>query len=397
MHLVGGIILQKLLWMGAIVIIIFLCGYFWYKMMGKEETFESIAPKETELMAASKPNQHQKFEEAAKPNKPKESLTNQEEMLATEVVSNPFQRGMNLLIYGHPQEQEVRKMVKHLSQLGVNSVAIVFPLFQEGWQANQVTTNVEMTPTKRELEMVILAAKQENLTVMLRPILDEQSIMSTGHWRGKILPNHIDSWFESYRLLIVDYAQLAEQVDVEMFNIGTEFNSLQKNKYATKWIQLINQIKEVYTGKLIYSFNWDAVSDIGESQFVPLLDYVGIDAYFPLEAPDQASVMMLEQAWEPWLKDIEELFFDKPVIITEAGIIPVKGAYRTPYAWEIPGGVYDPEAQANYYEATYRVWYPLTEGIYWWMVTLEPASAERIDFSPLRLPTKKVLKQLFEE
>lgn len=395
--------MQKLVLLGIILLILLICGYYWYKI-NKEEEPKPVVQEETESEAESpattKKAQLQSTgdeKEASISNEPMDSLTKQIETQASDAVPHPFHRGMNLLIYGHPEEEEVRKMIKRLSQLGVNSVAIVFPLFQNGWQASQVTTDPEMTPTIQELEMVILAAKEEEVTVMLRPILDEQSMMMAKRWRGNILPQDIDAWFESYRLLLLDYARLAQAMGVELLNIGTELNSLQINKYAEQWINMIREIKEVYSGKLIYSFNWDAVGDIAESRFVPLLDYVGIDAYFPLQAPDQANEAMLEEAWQEWLPTIKPLTSVKPLMITEAGIIPVKGAHRTPYAWEIPGGVYDPEAQAHYYQATYRIWRPFTEGLYWWTVTLQPEEEASIDYSPLRQPTEAVLKHLFAE
>lgn len=47
-----------------------------------------------------------------------------------------FQAGINLIVYEHPNILYAQKLFKKLRSLGVNSVAIVFPLFQSDWQAD---------------------------------------------------------------------------------------------------------------------------------------------------------------------------------------------------------------------------------------------------------------------
>lgn len=346
------------------------------------------------------PTENQEIIESEEMSESNEQIIESEDMYESKEMVEPkykpdeFQAGINLLVYGHPKMSDAPNLFNHLRQLGVNSVAIVFPLFQEDWQADMVKISSKKTPTMTEINGLIVAAQAEGLSVMLRPILDEKSIMKSGHWRGTIQPKNPEAWFESYRSLMLTYAELAQTTSVEVFNIGTELNSLQNN-HSAEWIQLIKDVREVYQGKLIYSFNWDRVSDIPAIEFVSLLDYVGIDAYFPLDVPDDASVGTLEEAWKKWMREVEEISNDKSIVITEAGIIPVSGAYRTPYVWSIPDGTLDQQAQANYYEATYNMWRPMIEGIYWWSVTLSEPNPNVIDFSPLGSPTESVIKQFF--
>ncbi|MCC5909619.1 MAG: hypothetical protein JJT76_04180 [Clostridiaceae bacterium] len=306
-----------------------------------------------------------------------------------------FQAGINLLVYGHLNISNAQKLFKHLQKLGINSIAIAYPFFQSDWQADQVMINPAITPTMEEIKGLILSAHAEDLSVMLRPILDEKSIMSSGHWRGTIEPKNPEMWFGSYRSLLLPYAELAQEMNVEIFNIGTELNSLQHNRYSDEWLRLIKEIREVYQGELIYSFNWDCFREIPSIEFVSMLDYVGIDAYFPLNAPDGASVEDLEEAWKKWTKETNEILMNESIIITEVGMIPISGAYRKPYLWSIPGGKLDWQAQANYYEATYSAWRSMTKGIYWWSVTVDESDPNVIDYSPLGTPTEEVLKQLF--
>lgn len=332
-----------------------------------------------------------------------EGLTNgdfkREEKLVMQQVaiskysSDEFQAGMNLLIYGHPDLLEARWMFTHLRELGVNSVAITFPFYQRDWEANEVMINPAITPTIIELQGLIEEAHAVGLSVMLRPILDEESLVTSNVWRGQIKPTDADAWFESYQSLLLTYAELAELTDVKVLNIGTELNSLQTH-HTDQWKKLIKTIRQVYQGELIYSFNWDTVRDIPQSEFTELLDHVGIDAYFPLNTANGASVEILETVWHATLHEIKEFLQHESIIITEAGIIPIAGAYRTPYSWNIPNGQLDWEAQANYYEATFQVWKPYIQGIYWWTVTLTDDPGE-INYSPLHSPTESVIKRHF--
>lgn len=307
--------------------------------------------------------------------------------------SDDFQAGINIQIYGHPDMEEVRTVFNHLRNIGINSVALNFPFYQSDWQANEVNTSPEDTPTITELQEIIGIAHATELSVMIRPIMDEQVFLSSNMWRGQIKPKDPTSWFDSYRALMLTYAKLAEATNAKSLNIGTELNSMQSS-YQDNWKELIESIRLVYKGELLYSFNYDTVSEIPSIEFVELLDHVGIDAYFPLDLPDGATVNMLEEEWKNEMSQLKAELWQYSLIVTEAGILPVAGAYRTPYAWSFPDGTYDPQAQTNYYEATFNIWKPKIEGIYWWAVVLGHRSND-ITYSPLGLPAEEVLKKHF--
>lgn len=309
--------------------------------------------------------------------------------------SNEFQAGMNILVYGHPDMSEVRPLFNHLRGLGLNSIAISFPIFQENWKANQVSKHPEITPTLSELKVLIECAHDFGISVMLRPILDEKSLVKTNKWRGEIEPTNYEAWFDSYTRLLTIYAELAQLSDVNVLNIGTELNSLEQ-KYNDQWIQLIQDIREVYEGKLIYSLNWDSFHNREGKKFLEHLDYVGIDAYFPLDKPDGASVDDLVEAWDKWIDKLKGLLNDEAVIITEAGIVPARGAYRKPYSWFFHHQPIDWQAQSNYYEATFLSWNPFVKGIYWWNVSLNQ-DPEELSYSPLHSPTELIIKKYLLE
>lgn len=302
-----------------------------------------------------------------------------------------YQAGMNILIYGHPNQSQVQQTFEHLRTIGINSLSINFPFYQSGIDSNEVTTDVNNTPTISELKEIIEAGHSLGFSMTLRPIMDEQVFLEEGKWRGQIKPLDPQAWFTSYESMLLEYADLAESTAVYAFNIGTELNSMQ-NQYPEMWSKLIHNIRAKYRGKLLYSFNWDSVAEITKVEFVEHLDFIGIDAYFPLNLPNGASTEQLYKEWKRQLKYIEEDLLHKNILITEVGIIPIAGIYRTPYAWSAPTGTFDPIAQANYYEATFQAWESIVQGIYWWGITIDEEPSV-VDFSPLHLPAELILKK----
>ena len=307
---------------------------------------------------------------------------------------NLFHAGMNLLLYGEQDLSHAPPLFTRLKELGVNTVAINFPIDQQGWNSNLVEINPAITPSVQSLEELIEIAHSAGLSVKLRPIIDESNLVKTGHWRGDIQPENPAEWFKNYRDILTAYAKLAERKGVELFTIGVELNNLQ-SAHEEEWKLLIEDIREVYDGKLIYAFNWNALNNLPDIEFVHLIDYIGIDAYFPLNVRNDATIEELDVAWAEWIKDVLPYIEDEKVLLTEVGIVPIDGAYKTPFQWIYTNRTYNPEVQVNYYESTFNSWKPYIEGIYWWTVTLD--NDDENNYSPLGLPTEEVIKKQFHE
>jgi glycosyl hydrolase family 113 len=95
---------------------------------------------------------------------------------------------------------------------------------------------------------------------------------------------------------------------------------------------------------------------------------IGVTIFYPLTAPDNASVAQLVNAWQPWAAKISQLHssLGKPVVLTELGTTSEVGSYRSPYNWQ-HGGVVSLEAQRCYYAASCQALKPLVAGMYWWV------------------------------
>ena len=69
-------------------------------------------------------------------------------------------------------------------------------------------------------------------------------------WRG-------DSEFAAYDKMILDLASLAETLRIEYFTIGTELTNLNKEILKSpELVDLIDGVREVYSGKILYAHNF---------------------------------------------------------------------------------------------------------------------------------------------
>lgn len=170
------------------------------------------------------------------------------------------------------------------------------------------------------------------------------------------------------------------------------------------WRRLIAEVRAVYGGKLTYSANWHR--EFEEVAFWDDLDYVGIQAYFPLADKHSPTVEELMAGWRRHLPAIETVArrTDRPVLFTELGYRNSADAAIEPWRWpdwvERMFGATDAETQARCYEAFFRTFWhrPWFAGAYIWKWFPGRGSRPRgISFSPQGLTAEAVLGRWYGE
>jgi hypothetical protein len=306
-----------------------------------------------------------------------------------------FQAGMAFLAYTHDSAppDTFSKLLDQLAGDDVNSLAITFPVYTDGPSSNLVHRG-QYTPSDQYLMSLIEQAQARGFSTMLRPLLDESSLPPP-LWRGQIEPSNRQAWFASYGALILDYARLAQKESVDSLGIGSELNSMELSVAA--WRSLIGQVKQVYSGQVTYAFNWGSSF---HTDFWPQLDFVSVDAYFPLDrTPVQATVAQMATDWRRWL-DLVKRFdqpYGKPIVFTELGLVPKVGAQQKPWNPLLPGQ-FDLGVQRAYYEATCGATSGAVSGLYWWFVS--PTTASNLtadDYNPLGRPAERSLQSCYAQ
>ncbi|GAA5027760.1 hypothetical protein GCM10011506_16020 [Marivirga lumbricoides] len=245
----------------------------------------------------------------------------------------------------------------------------------------------------------IIMAQSIGLKVMLKPHLwvGGQGWAGDLTFREEALWNNFEDHYLKY---IINYVKIADSLGVELFCIGTEVrNSTQQRSHF--WNLLIDSAKSQYNGKLTYAANWDEYTKVS---FWEKLDYIGIDAYFPLSEAKSPEVAELVQAWQGPMKEMQQLSkaLNKPVLFTEYGYestdYPGKGH------WSVDKDTLDVNflAQKAAFEAVYQTfnnqsWW--SGGFIWkWHLTQNGLHSRTIKaYTPQNKAAMEVIKKAFEE
>lgn len=236
-----------------------------------------------------------------------------------------------------------------------------------------------------------------NVRIMLKP----QLWIHRGQFTGHLEMEREADWQAleaSYSDFILSYARLAEEAKVELFCIGTELQRFVSQR-PDYWGQLITQIRGVYKGKLTYAANWD---EYEKTPFWEQLDYIGVDAYFPLSEERTPSVNSLSRAWKPWKERMAALSDarNRKVLFTEFGYRSMDFAAKRPWTTGEEDVAVNLEAQANAKEAIFRTFWKedwFAGGFVWkWFVDHSGSGGASCNrFTPQNKPAQEIIRSHF--
>ncbi|UOQ55620.1 glycoside hydrolase family 113 [Hymenobacter cellulosivorans] len=245
-------------------------------------------------------------------------------------------------------------------------------------------------------------ARQHGIQTLLKPHL---WVRGAGAWPGSIqMQNPADwqAWFAAYSTFIVHYAQLAEENHFGALCIGTE---LEKTvSHEKEWRALIKQVRRVYHGPLTYAANWSG--EFEQVKFWDALDFIGVQAYFPLSkvsSPPRAELLAAWQTHQAAIARVQRKY-KKPVVFTEAGYRNTADAAIEPWTWPDRTAVFftpDEQTQATCYAALFETFWPQSwfKGLFiWkWYPGLQPDGPARrhADFTPQHKPAEQVMAQWY--
>jgi hypothetical protein len=313
--------------------------------------------------------------------------------------ANDFQAGASILVYGNDAAIAAKagRVLDQLAADQVNSVSLVIPFTQSSLTASAIDESDALAPGDARIASIVREAHARGIAVMLQPVLDERQLRTElGEWRGSIKPADRAGWFASYGRLLQRYAHVASDEGIEVLDVGTELTSLEEDPH---WADLVPAVREAYSGQVAYSLNWDSVRR-PPSAVLRHVDLIGIDAYFPLDAPDDADTSALLTAWRAWVPTLEAFRAKaggKPLVFTEVGIASQVGAFRRPWRWN-HGTPVDLAAQERYYDASCRVARELKlRGLYWWSLPLDLPRDPQTDptYAPLEKPAEAAIVRCF--
>lgn len=298
--------------------------------------------------------------------------------------------------YSSPRADET--LAEVLAPLGVNWIQILALGRQETISSTEIRTDpTTFSPTDDDIAHVVREAHRLGIRVLLKPHVDLSN--DPDHWRGEITAGTDDAtraaWFASYSEFISHYAELARTTGADAFAIGTELHGT--TRHSDEWRAIAKAVRERFDGSIVYASYW---METGRIDWWDCVDFIGVDAYFPLLIGQDPSVERLAAALAPNVERLGRLSekWNRPVLFTEIGYRSLEGTHRSPEDWKMQGAV-DHEAQANCYEAVFRAfggkeWF---RGVYWWNVNPDPhpGGPDNTDYTPIGKPAEEILRLHF--
>lgn len=284
--------------------------------------------------------------------------------------------GFTLVMHHTANVEEYLRAVDEIAALGFNSLQVITPAYQDNGAAPTIHVDYApgLSPSREDLLEVLIYARNKGLSTTLTPVVHFTAARGS-EWRGKINPERWDPWWRSYREMTDYFVDLAVEADVQAYCVGSQL--LTTETAHDNWTSLIRHVRSRFTGKLLYTTNWDRYHI---PTFWDQLDYIGVCGYWNLTTltPAGSSIDPDHLARRWW--EIRRRLMDfsksqgRPVILTEVGYPSLPGALR--HSWNVDVSdrlaIADHDTQAAGYRAFLAAWEDLL---------IEP---RRVKFSPRR-------------
>lgn len=278
-----------------------------------------------------------------------------------------------------------------------------------GWQRRPDDPSVRLDTTdgwysESNSGIRTLARKADTLGmgVILKPHVWIGHYSSEGQARNEVgfdTEAQWAQWEADYRRFLLHYARLAQDIGADVLVIGTELHRAAESR-ADFWRGLAADVRTVYDGKLTYAANWYA--EYESIQFWDALDYVGVQAYFPLASGTAPSMDSLRAGWRRHRQTLQAVHerTNRPVLFTELGYRSAPSAAAKP--WEWPERDEQPVAGADTLQARcYRAFFEVMSDASWfdgaivWKYQALPERRRPTGFSPQDRLAEAVLQRWF--
>ncbi|MFK5974129.1 MAG: glycoside hydrolase [Flavobacteriaceae bacterium] len=309
---------------------------------------------------------------------------------------------MNGVSFVASREEVAQKNIQEVLNVHANYAAVMPLGFMRNINSPEIIFDTERQwfgETSKGAEQYIALLQKNGIKVMLKP----QIWIRHGAFTGTLEMNSSEDWNAleaSYEKFILAYAELAARTKIVLFCIGTELEQFVKNR-PLYWKDLIKKIRKVYKGELTYAANWDEYPRIS---FWEELDYIGIDAYFPLSQEQTPSVEQLKIGWQKWKTEIESLSKEKnkSIVFTEYGYRSMDFTAKKPWLVDRIDKKVNLKGQVNAKKAIFEEFWKedwFAGGYVWkWFVHHDRAGGSADNrFTPQNKPAQEVIKEFYRK
>lgn len=298
--------------------------------------------------------------------------------------------------------EATQEHVDAVVQLNANYAAVMPFGFIRNLESPEVIHNTDKQwfgETRAGAKQYIEILQKNKISVMMKP----QIWIWRGEFTGYLKMDSEENWKkleDSYTEFILTYAKLAQETRIPVFCIGTELEQFIVNR-PKYWKSLISEIKGVYKGKLTYAANWDEYKRV---PFWKELDFIGVDAYFPVSDSRTATLVEARVGWKPWKDEMRNISEreGRPILFTEYGYRSVDFAGKEPWKSNREMNEVNLEVQNNLTQALFEELYEekwFAGGFIWkWFINHKQSGGhENPMFTPQNKPVEEIIRKQFEK
>jgi len=302
-----------------------------------------------------------------------------------------------------PPEPEA---LQRLKDLGATHITLVSFGFQRRMDVPRIRMHTDAgwySESDAGIHALAKQARALGLGLILKPHLWVGDYSAEGQSRSDIAFDTESTWTQwedAYRRFLMHYAHLADSTNADVLVIGTELESVVAAR-PDFWRGLIDSVRAVYDGKLTYAANWYKAYD--RVPFWNALDFVGVQAYFPISEVDDPSLPALRAGWQSHRTALRRVAADanRPVLFTELGYRSVDYAAAEPWTWPRRGESRDRSPDHALQADLYRAFFdevmpaPWFAGAILWKWHPDAEGDRPLSFTPQDKPAEGVIRNGF--
>ena len=296
--------------------------------------------------------------------------------------------------------------LNRLADLGATHLTLVPFGFQRTASTPRIRLNTDAgwySESDTGIRTLAEKAADRGIGLILKPHLWLGTYDSSGQSRNAIgfdTEAEWTQWEAAYTRFLMHYAHLARDTGADVLVVGTELARAARERPGF-WRALIEKVRSVYGGELTYAANW-----YDEYETVPFwdaLDYVGVQAYFPISEDTMPSTKDLVRGWDTHVDALGEVAVraGRPVLFTEVGYRSVRTAAAKPWVWPNrttdTASDADPALQARLYEALFTRFsdVPWFAGAVLWKWHPTRNANRPLGFTPQGKPAETIIQRAF--
>ena len=254
--------------------------------------------------------------------------------------------GFNLVSFSRQRGQQAQSNwesgIQSLSDNGINRVTL--NLYREVHASTGRIVASQGTGND-VLRASLQKSRELGMHVTLNPIFEVDG--DDDAWRGAFAPEGSDAtrFQRGYKKWIRQMARIGQKAGADRINVGTELVAMTSDPANNRFFtDVISIADKRFSGEIGYAANWDNLGDTNLASVVwnnPVIDYVGVDAYFsgPLAVVDQNTAAnsgvnpgFVDEVTDGWNRVIDDHILPVayaahngaglPVVIQEFGAVP---------------------------------------------------------------------------